>query len=180
MKLRRALPPAPFPTLAPWLPADDQSEAARVVRRALAYCGVMETAPNRGPAIDRWLRWANVPESLIEAGRGNWCGAFAGGVLREEGLQAPLDYANCDAWLPYVVPGVRPRPGDLILYGAPSDARHIGIIVSDQPGDTLLTVEGNRSWGGVSNNGVAVDIGPQTRRDVIGFIPLEPFSTGTP
>lgn len=180
MKLRRALPPAPFPVLAPWIPANDTSARARVVRRAVAYCGVVESAPNRGDPIDRWLRWANVPEAMILAGQGNWCAAFAGGVLREEGLQVPVDYASCDAWLPFVVAGVRPRNGDLVLYGTPSDAKHIGIVTSDQQGDAPLTVEGNRTWGGAGNNGVAVDIGPLTRRDVIGYIPLEQFATGNP
>lgn len=177
MKLRRALPPAPFPSLAPWIPAADVSPAARVVRRALAYCGVTEVGQNRGQQIDRWLRWANVPESLILSGRGNWCAAFIGGVLREEGLQVPVDYAACDAWLPFLVPGVVPRFGDIILYGpSPTDAQHIGLVV-DAP---KLSVEGNRSWAGASsNNGVAVDVGPILRRDILGYVPLDPFALGS-
>ena len=172
-KLRRPLVPAAFPSLAPWIPSSDVTAAARVVRRALAYCGVVEVAKNRGMHIDRWLRWANVPESLILSGNGNWCAAFVGGVLREEGLPVPVDYASCDAWLPFVQADLVPTFGDVILYGpSPTDAQHIGLVVAPK-----LTVEGNRSWAGASsNNGVAVDIGPILRRDVLGYVPLASFA----
>lgn len=173
LRRRKALPPAPFPVIGSWIELPPESPALRVVRRAVAYCGIHELRPNRGEHIDRWNRWANVPESLIEAGKGYWCASFAGGVLREEGLCPPQDYGSCDAWLPYIAKGAKPRPGDLICYGKPKDLVHIGLVVCDQP---LLTVEGNRSWGwGPVNNGWAVDIGPPARHDVVGVCPLESF-----
>jgi len=177
--IRKKLPPAPFPTIAGWLPSATPDAAARVVRRAIAYCGILEVpaASNRGVDIDRWLRWANVPESLITAGKGWWCAAFVGGVLREEGLAAPLDYASTDAWIPYLVPGHVAEAGDIVLFGVTKngrpDAHHIGIVARRSP--LMLTVEGNRSYAGTSNNGVAVDIGPLVRTDVLGYIPLAKF-----
>lgn len=179
MGLRAKTPRHPFPTSAPWLDAALSDVRVRVVRRAIAYCGIQETplGSNRGFEIDRWLRWANVPELLIEGGKGWWCAAFAGGVLREEGLAVPADYASCDAWLPYCNPERNPVPGDIVLYGvnknAVSDAHHIGIIVADAP--QILTVEGNRAFAGTTNNGVAVDIGPMARRDILGYCKLEVF-----
>jgi len=145
----------------------------------LAYVGVQEVplASNRGVEIDRWLRWANVPESLITTGKGWWCAAYVGGVLREEGLRVPLDYASCDAWLPYLLEGRVPQIGDVVLYGlrkkGKPDAHHIGIVTALTP--QLLTIEGNRAFAGTSNNGVAVDIGPMTRTDILGYIPLVSF-----
>jgi len=177
--LRKKLPAAPFPVPASWLPATTPDANARVTRRALAYCGILEVpaASNRGVEIDRWLRWANVPESLITAGRGWWCAAFVGGVLREEGLAAPLDYASTDAWIPYLAPGHVAEAGDIVLYGLKKngkpDAHHIGLVVRRTP--QMLTVEGNRAFAGTSNNGVAVDVGPMQRTDVLGYIPLAKF-----
>ena len=37
-----------------------------------------------------------------------------------------------------------------------------------------LTIEGNRSFAGTtSNNGVAVDIGPMLRKDILGYVSPE-------
>ena len=59
--------------------------------------------------------------------------------------------------------------GAAILYGKPTDATHIGIVVRLEP--MILTTEGNRSLAGaVTNNGIGVDIGPQNRKDVIGYV----------
>ena len=37
----------------------------------------------------------------------------------------------------------------------------------------VLTVEGNRGFAGTTNNGVACDIGPMQRKDVLGYISPE-------
>lgn len=178
LALRPKLAPQPEPRLAPWLTDATSGARAAVIRRALAYCGVQETprGSNRGEHIDRWLRWAGVPEALILKGQGWWCAAFVGGVLRESGLAVPLDYASCDAWLPWMTKpkSAGPALGDIVLYGVPGDARHIGLVVTVDPDP--LTVEGNRAFGGMSNNGVAVDIGPLARPDILGYVPLEPFA----
>ena len=34
----------------------------------------------------------------------------------------------------------------------------------------MLTIEGNRAFAGTSNDGVAVDIGPPNRKDILGYI----------
>ena len=47
------------------------------------------------------------------------------------------------------------------------DAHHIGVVVRLDP--MVLTIEGNRGFAGSTNNGVAVDIGPMLRRDVLGY-----------
>jgi len=54
----------------------------------------------------------------------------------------------------------------------------MGIIVrvpEPERGQMLtLTIEGNRAYAGTtSNNGVAVDIGPMMRKDILGYVSPE-------
>jgi len=50
------------------------------------------------------------------------------------------------------------------------DAHHIGLRVRLDP--MILTIEGNRGFAGTTNNGVAVDLGPLNRKDVLGYFLL--------
>lgn len=142
----------------------------RILERALLDVGVMEFPPNsnRGERIDRWLRRAHVPEELITSGRGWYCGCVAGAWWIDAGAKVPRDYGNCDAWLPFIQPnGYSPRPGDMVLYGQRTNAKHIGLVVVTVP---FVTIEGNRALDGKSNNGVGVLMAPSFRNDVIGFV----------
>jgi hypothetical protein len=85
----------------------------------------------------------------------------------------PRGYPLTDTWLPWVID--EPAVGAAILYGLRKkgpvrpdmDAHHIGIVVRLEP--VLLTIEGNRGYAGVTNDGVAVDIGPVVRNDILGY-----------
>lgn len=142
-----------------------------VAQRALKDVGILETplGSNRGVRIDRYLRRANVPESLITTGKGWWCASQTGAVLIDCGVPVPTDYGSCDAWLPYLEPN--PSPVCVVLYGVKGNAHHIGIVVRLAP--LVLTIEGNRGYAGTTNNGVACDIGPMQRKDILGYISPE-------
>lgn len=165
--------PGPFD----WLPKGVDQLRLSILERSRLDVGILEDPPasNRGERIDRYLRRAYVPESLIEAGKGYWCAAWVGAMWVDAGAKVPRDYASCDAWLPYLVkcslaelPKVG-QPGDAVLYGVPGDAKHIGILWRLSP--SVLSIEGNRGLaGGKTNNGIAVDVDLVTRADVLGVI----------
>lgn len=165
------LAPEPEPRTAGWLvPGHNCTELGyRIVVRAFRDLGI-EEAPwgsNRGIRIDSLTRRSglNPPQW--------WCALWVGGVYADCGALIPRNYPGTDYWLPFI--DQRVEPGAAILYGLrrrgpvmPNmDAHHIGIVVRVKP---LETIEGNRSWAGTaSNNGVAVDIGPVQRRDILGY-----------
>ena len=163
----------PWPSTAGWLVPGDNVTALgyAVVQRAFADVGIVEVPPasNRGVRIERYLRRAGVPESLITSGRGWWCAAFVGAVFADCGVPVPADYGSCDAWLPYV--GTTASVGSAVLYGVRGNAHHIGIVVRLDP--MVLTIEGNRAFAGSTNNGVACDLGPMLRSDVLGYVSPE-------
>jgi hypothetical protein len=142
-----------------------------VCQRANKDVGILEVpiGSNRGVRIDRYLRRAHVPESLITTGRGWWCASQTGAVLIDCGVPVPTDYGSCDAWLPYL--DKKPTIGSVVLYGVRGNAHHIGIVVRLTP--MVLTIEGNRGYAGTTNNGVACDIGPMNRTDILGYISPE-------
>lgn len=143
-----------------------------VVLRALKDVGILEVplASNRGVRIDKYLRRAGVPEELIKAGKGWWCAAAAGAWLLDCGVPVPADYAATRSWLPFV--GSKRTPGAIVLYGLDNVPHHIGIVARDDDG-IVLTIEGNRGYAGTTNDGVAVDIGPMLRKDILGYITPE-------
>jgi hypothetical protein len=147
-----------------------------VAQRANKDVGILEVPPgsNRGTRIDRYLRRASVPESLISSGRGWWCASQTGAVLIDCGIPVPEDYGSCDAWLPYLE--AKPSPVCVVLYGVRGNAHHIGIIVRQAP--LVLTIEGNRAYAGTTNDGVACDIGPMLRKDILGYISPERLVRG--
>lgn len=169
-----ARPPKPWP--APYAWATGAPELGlKIIQRAWVDIGMLETplGSNRGAQIDVYLRRAGVPESLITTGKGWWCAAWVGCVWMDAGAKVPNDFASCDAWLPYLESkGYAPKVGDALLYGVKGDAHHIGIVARLDP--MVLTIEGNRGFAGTTNNGVAVDIAPPMRRDILGYVRPQP------
>lgn len=170
--------PHAWPSPYRWMPVADTPDAqlrlAILERARMDWC-ILEEKPNRGPEIDVYLRRAHVPESLISAGKGNWCGAIVGAWWVDAGSRVPGDYANCDKWLPYLVPCTRDelatvgRAGDAVLFGVPGDARHIEVLVRTAP--YVLSTGGNRGLSGLNtNNGVAMHTDRVTRNDVLGVV----------
>lgn len=152
-----------WPPVASWLNAQNSTDLERaIVYRAFADVGILETplGSNRGKAIDRYAQRAGSPLGSW------WCALWTGAVLADCNVLIPTGYPSTDAWLPYVQPD--PAIGAAILYGVHGDAHHIGLVVRLDP--MMLTIEGNRSFAGsASNNGVAVDLGPVIRRDILGY-----------
>lgn len=178
-------PAAPWPRSAGWLVPGQEYGAAGanctwleylIVRRSERDDGILEQpwASNRGTRLDAMTARAGSPLGSW------WCGIWSGAVWADCGALVPKDYPATDAFLPHLVP--TPRPGAAILYGVRGDAHHIGIVTrlatgmpGAKPGRDCLTREGNRGYAGsASNNGVAVDQGPLTRLDVLGFMPARP------
>ncbi len=164
-----------------WLvPGENCTELGfAICRRALKDEGILEVplGSNRGTRIDRYAKAAGSPLASW------WCAILAGRVLIDCGSLVPQGYPATDAWLPYVERvdrGAKPQIGDVVIYGtrkagpvvAWGNAHHAGIIVRlPEPGQALtLTIEGNRAYAGsTSNNGLAVDMGPMFRTDVLGY-----------
>jgi hypothetical protein len=168
-------PAAPWPAPFGWMPKPIDQLGFRILERARADIGVVETGPNRGPEIDGYLRRAFVPEALITAGKGNWCAAWVGCIWADAGASVPTDFGSCDAWLPYLIPctlaelATTGREGDAVLFGVAGDARHIEILVRTTP--KLLSIGGNRGLkGSATNNGEAVHLDQVTRGDVLGVV----------
>jgi hypothetical protein len=166
-----------WPAEAGWLVPPPSPEANctalqyAVILRAMKDVGILEVplGSNRGVRIERYLRRANVPESLIRTGKGWWCAAEVGAVFLDCGIPVPADYASVDSWLPYLA---QTRTiGSAVVYGVRGDGHHIGIIARLSP--MVLTIEGNRGFAGTTNNGVACDIGPMQRKDILGYISPE-------
>jgi hypothetical protein len=160
----------PWPRTAGWLHEGNSTELGRaIVIRAMADVGILETPlnSNRGTRIDAMAKRAGSPLGSW------WCAIWAGAVFADCGALVPNGYPLTDTWLPYCVK--EPVIGAAVLYGlkkkgpvvAWGDAHHIGIVVRLEP--MVLTIEGNRGFAGTTNNGVAVDIGPMNRRDILGY-----------
>lgn len=147
-----------------------------VCARAMRDIGILEVpnGSNRGTRLDRMTIRAGLKPPQW------WCAIWAGEVLADAGSLIPRDFPGTDYWLPHIED--EPCVGAAILYGLRKpgpvlktmNAHHIGIVVrlpEPKLGQQLmLTVEGNRAFSGTaSNNGVAVDIGPVLRKDILGY-----------
>jgi hypothetical protein len=142
-----------------------------IVLRALKDVGIVEVplGSNRGTRIDAMAKRAGSPLGSW------WCAIWAGIVWADAGASVPRNFPGTDYWLDE---NLRPDPviGAAILYGlrkkgpirTDMDAHHIGIVVRLDP--LMLTIEGNRGYAGTTNNGVAVDIGPVSRKDILGYV----------
>jgi hypothetical protein len=173
------VPPVPRKRIAGWLvPGDNCTELEyKIVVRAWDDIGTYEDplTSNRGIRIDEWTKRAGSPPGSW------WCAIWAGCVYADCGVPVPVGFPLTDAWLPFL--RKVPRPGAMILYGlrrrgpvvADMDAHHIGIVARWEPKwpipqYRINTVEGNRGFAGTTNNGVAVDFGPVTRADILGYV----------
>lgn len=166
----RKLTPDVWPADAGWLvPGYNCTPLGyAVVIRALKDVGILEVPlkSNRGVRIDAMTKRAGLalPKDPTKPGYW-WCAIWAGAVMADAGSLIPVDYPATDKWLPYCT--AKREIGSAVLYGVRGDAHHIGIIVRTEP--MVLTIEGNRGYAGTTNNGVAVDIGPMLRTDILGY-----------
>jgi hypothetical protein len=122
---------------------------AGALAAAQSQVGVAEQPPgsNDGPQI------AEFRTATAGSGVGPWCAYFtswaaaqAGVPLGEAGqgfgsVSALYGWAQRTGRATPAGPGVRPNPGDLIVWGG----RHIGIVESVDPDGSIHTIEGNSS-----------------------------------
>jgi hypothetical protein len=122
---------------------------AGALAAAQSQVGVAEQPPgsNDGPQI------AEFRTATAGSGVGPWCAYFtswaaaqAGVPLGEAGqgfgsVSALYGWAQRTGRATPAGPGVRPNPGDLIVWGG----RHIGIVESVDPDGSTHTIEGNSS-----------------------------------
>ena len=181
------LPARPWPLMGHGLHLSQATELGqRIITRA-AYDAHVREEPlgsNRSPYLDQLCDRFGIPRGSY------WCGVIFGAWWIDCECRVPRDFADCDRWLPYLVPASavprKERTGAAILYGTrgtgPIDpdytvmkasgwnAVHIG-AVADWTTDPPITAEGNRGYAGSkSNNGVAVDFAPSYRNDVLGLV----------
>jgi hypothetical protein len=123
--------------------------ASGALAAAQSQVGVAEQPPgsNDGPQI------AQYRTATAGSGVGPWCAYFvswaaaqAGTPLGEAGqgfgsVSALYDWAQRTGRATPAGAGVRPNPGDLIVWGG----EHIGIVESVDPDGSIHTVEGNSS-----------------------------------
>ena len=165
------LAPAPWSPVPRWLASPGLTALQRaIVMRAVADDGELERplGSNRSPYIDEMTRWAGLKPPQY------WCALWVAKVWTDAGAAVPVGFPSCDAWLPYLEPldtlTRAERIGCAVLYGVPTDAKHIGIITRCED-DLTLTTEGNRGYANSgTNNGVCVDTAPLTRKDVLGVV----------
>jgi hypothetical protein len=138
--------PAAAPAAAP---AAGGSGAAGALAAAQSQVGVSEQPPgsNDGPQI------AQYRAATAGSGVGPWCAYFvswaaaqAGTPLGEAGqgfgsVSALYSWAQRTGRATPAGSGVRPNPGDLIVWGG----RHIGIVESVDADGSIHTIEGNSS-----------------------------------
>jgi hypothetical protein len=134
------------PAVAPAVPGTGGSGA---LAAAQSQVGVTEQPPgsNDGPQI------AQYRTATAGSGVGPWCAYFtswaaaqAGVPLGEAGqgfgsVSALYGWAQRTGRATPAGPGVRPNPGDLIVWGG----RHIGIVESVDADGSIHTIEGNSS-----------------------------------
>jgi hypothetical protein len=134
------------PAAAPAVPG---TGGAGALAAAQSQVGVAEQPPgsNDGPQI------AEFRTATAGSGVGPWCAYFtswaaakAGVALGEAGqgfgsVSALYGWAQRTGRATPAGPGVRPNPGDLIVWGG----RHIGIVESVDPDGSIHTIEGNSS-----------------------------------
>jgi len=134
------------PAAAPAVPGTGGSGA---LAAAQSQVGVAEQPPgsNDGPQIGEYRT------ATAGSGVGPWCAYFtswaaahAGVPLGEAGqgfgsVSALYGWAQRTGRATPAGPGVRPNPGDLIVWGG----RHIGIVESVDPDGSIHTIEGNSS-----------------------------------
>ena len=159
-----------FPALARWLPADLPDLNRKIAVRALTDVGVCEVPPgsNRSGVIDAYNAMVQVPEGSY------WCASAVSAWWRDAGADVPgkLGSASCDVWMEWGKKSGRwsatPVIGAAVLYGVPTDASHIGVVVRLDP--SLFSVEGNTTLDGYSRNGELVTLKAVNAKRLLGFI----------
>jgi len=151
----------------------DARVRAVIVRALRDVAAVVEEPPgsNRGAIVDDYNRRAGVPVASF------WCASAVGAWWRDAGLAVPTGYASCDNWLAWARKTgrftQRPTLGAAVLYGKPTDANHIGLVVRVAP--IVLSVEGNTTVEGaaadLTRNGTAVSLKVVNAADpVLGYV----------
>lgn len=158
----------------PWLSTTNLLSATELaVRESCAAIGICELPPgsNRSPEIDAWNLSAGVPVGSA------WCASFAGAMWKKAGLQVPQGYAACETIRQWAIKTGRfgqhvPTLGGFVLYGDPTNASHIGVIVRVDP--LVLSVEGySMLEPGSDRNGVVVTVKEVTpTKPVIGYVSI--------
>jgi hypothetical protein len=155
--------------LARWAPPETPALALAVARRALADVGICEEPPgsNRGPQVDAYVQAVGAPLASF------WCAAAVAAWFRDCGAAIPpTSAASCDVWMGWAkLNGLwqsHPSIGAAVVYGKPTDANHIGVVVRTSP--LLLAVEGNTALEAYSRNGVAVDLKLVNPARVLGYV----------
>lgn len=185
-------PPSPWPALARWMgdPAFTNLQRA-IVFRAKHDDGEQEShGANRSPYIDEITKWSGLTPPQY------WCAIVVARWFADAGAKIPDGFPACDNWLPHAVEidsvSDIEKHGAAVLYGKRGagaigrpwpemradgwDARHIGVIAKctraiQTPRMPTLTIEGNRGYAGDgTNNGIAVDMAPLARTDVLGIV----------
>lgn len=157
---------------APWLPSTTSPLVRAIVEGAIETIGCLEEplGSNRGPQVDEWNRvGGGVPAGSY------WCASWAGWIWRQADAALPPYPASCDSWMTWAkrhgMWRQHPEPGDAVLYGVPTDAKHIGIVIRVTP--AVLSIEGNTTVEGSTfeRNGTAVALKLVTGNDpVLGFV----------
>lgn len=133
---------------------------AAAIAYARKHLGVKEDAgrPNRGRMIDKWNTATGIPLNS----QAYWCGAFVNACLTAAGLPPDRVLAWCPGIENRAKAGTagwswhsKPRPGDLALFTHDGVAGHVGIVERVE-GRTIVTIEGNTSPNGTTNNGYGV------------------------
>lgn len=169
------VPQLPQLELARWLPDATTSDLnRRIVKRALLDIGICEIPPgsNRSRVIDDYNRRAGAPAGSY------WCAAAVHAWWQDAGAAVPESGpAGCDEWMRWAKKTGRwsatPAPGAAVVYGKPTDANHIGVIVRVDP--VLLSVEGNTTVGAFDRNGIAVALKVPDLKRVLGYVHPRPL-----
>ena len=157
-------------SLAAWAPGSTPALSLAIAKRALLDVGICEIPPgsNRSGRIDEYLKAVGSPV------RQPWCAAAVSAWWREAGAEIPPRLAaSCDAWMLWGKDTGRwttdrPVIGAAVVYGTPTDAQHIGVVVRTDP--LLLSVEGNSAFAQFSREGLAVTLRLVAKDRLLGFV----------
>jgi CHAP domain len=137
------------PGVAPVNPTPPAPGGSGALAAAQSQVGVAEQPPgsNDGPQI------AQYRTATAGSGVGPWCAYFTSWAAAQAGVplgEAGQGFGSVSALYAWAQrtgratpagPGVRPNPGDLIVWGG----RHIGIVESVDADGSIHTIEGNSS-----------------------------------
>jgi uncharacterized protein (TIGR02594 family) len=111
---------------------------------ALTQLGVRETAPNRGPQVDEYLRGVGLEPT---AGSYPWCVAFVRWCCSRTGIWLPRTAGVKRLWEMGKESGLRvsePEPGDIAIHLRPDGLGHCGFFMQmAEDDDWIETIDGN-------------------------------------